>query len=294
MELLLDENAGVLSVLPSVSIGLLNTVQYIDSIYKFLEKLLARAQKAHDVQMFERLLLVQAELTELRQRGEISPGSKSIEVDSDKTLLLAYTFGSIYPEALALASDHGIRIEVFDDTRDLTTDDLELIAQNYFRVGRGKVPVFVRVLAKPQLLAQGRQAEDPNAYLQLRRMLAKLGYTVNLETFRVEASPNSELPSQPKVRETGSEVTVNVYNWYCSCEQFSAEANKSHIVENDGLLAHIQKAKSPYLYTWLRQCGRNHMTPLPMCAHFLAVVIAVHNMEAVPIEKRQIRHVWEL
>lgn len=292
-QLLLTENASILSLLPSLSLGLLKGVEYIETVYRYLDRHQRRAERANDGITAARLEKVKTELEALDGHGNVPFADKVIEIDQDKTVLLAYTFGSMYTEALALATGNGIRTEVFDDSRELSHEEIQAISANYLCKDRGKVPVFVRMLAEPPVIPNARQAEDPNVYLQIRRMLEKLNLTLNLQTFTVETS-GSPVAQQTWVQKNGPEVTVNVYNWYCSCEQFGHHICKTHTVDGRGVLKQICQSESPFLSNWFGHSGCNHITPLPICMHLLALVLSVHNMETVEIASTQIRDFSEI
>lgn len=332
---LLDGNAHVCSILPSIAPGLLTKVDYIDTIYSYLDKH-ARAN-AHDPATAGRLRKIRVQLDQLEALGTHKE-KKVIQVDHDKAVLLAYTFGAMYSEALALVTGNGIHTEVFDEDQ-LDTSELKSISDSYW-TSRGKVPVFVRVLHRPVITSD--QPDDSNVFLQLRRMVGEIGLTLNLETFDVEVKHEkkricedersggnericenesiaqnerigevknsgeiksigeNELcenkttgetvkpePTQPNIDWVRNQpsVTVNVYNWYCSCEDFSRQITRPHNSTSRDILRHVS---CPIMANWFAHSWCNHITPLPVCMHLLAVVIGVYNRAAVEIPVRLI------
>jgi len=279
---ILDDSADVCSILPSLAPGLLKKVDYIDTIYTYLDRQSARAKKTHDMVLATRLRNISDQLRRLD--SDNIKEKKVICVDPDKTVLLAYTFGTMYSEALALVSGHGIRTEVFDDTKDLSDLEVWALSKEYF-LNRGKTPVFVRVLEKP-VVESVEMAEDSNVYLQLRRMLEQIELTLNLTTFAVE--PGTEWVQNVTRDHSHAEVTVNVYNWYCSCMEFTEQISRPHNATSQDIL---DKISDPVMANWFGHSMCNHITPLPLCMHLLAVVLTVYNMEAAEIDGGQIREV---
>lgn len=285
---LLGENAAVLSIVPSLAPGLLRSVEYIETVYSFLETHRLRALRRHDTVTAARLGKIRAELELLHQQGILKIPEPLVEVDANKTVLLAHAVGPIYTEALALATGHAIRIEVYDDTQELDSDVLRAVATSYLSHNRGATPVFVRVARQPLVEPSVAPPQDSNVYLHLRRILEKMGATVNLDTFAVEQSnvPNFQ---QEKFLPSSPEVTVNVYNWYCSCEEFAAKIAGHHQCTSHEMRNQITIDSSPIVAAWFRDGRCNHVSPLPLCMHLLAVVIALHNVEQVPPLVHQVR-----
>lgn len=282
--LLQSSNAHVCSILPSVAPRSLTKVDYIDTILDFLDKQMKA--NAHDSVFVDRLHRIKTQLEKFTP--ETLPREKKvIRVDPDKTVLLAYTFGSIYSEALALVTGNDIHMEVFDDSRKLTTSELKSISDSYWD-NRGKVAVFVRVSIRPLMI--GDQPIDTNVYLQIRRMIGEIGLTLNLENFDVvrgdgEIVESGEIESHEPWVQNKETVTVNVYNWYCSCKQFAQQLIRPHNSTGGDILNHIS---CPTMANWFSHSGCNHISPLPVCMHLLAVVMGVYNRREIEIPVRQI------
>lgn len=309
MDQLLGENAAIFAILPSVSRGLLKSTDYIDVVFRFLDVERRKAERARDEITTSRLAKVEQDLQGLQEsekfRQLLSPLSaeKVIEIDHDKTVVLAHTFGAVYSQALALATNGSIKAEILSNKGELLPEELQEATRNYFLQSRGKLPILIKVSKEPVIVKTAPQVKEPNIYLEIKKMLAKLKFSLDLETFSVELSESSELleiSDTPKEIEAlalpdlGPEVTVNVYNWFCSCDQFLDTLNCYHNATGDEMAANLHSEESSIISRWFASSSCNHISPLPICMHLLAVVIAVHNMESVEIQCRQISSVTQL
>lgn len=309
MDQLLDENAAIFAVLPSVSRGLLNSTNYIDVVSRFLDVERRKAERARDEITTSRLAKVEQELRELQgterfqQVLDILNAERVTEIDHEKTVLLAHTFGPVYSHALALVTNGSIKAEILSNKAKFLPEELQEATKNYFLQSRGNVPIFIRVSKEPAIVKTAPQVKEPNIYLEIKKMLAKLKLSLDLETFSVGLSKSSDLPEisePPKESEAqvlsdlGPEVTVNVYNWFCSCDQFLDKLNCFHNVTGAEMAARLHSEESSIMSRWFASSSCNHISPLPICMHLLAVVIAVHNIESVEIQCRQISSVMQI
>lgn len=275
---------------------MLRATNYTDTVLRYLDLERKRAQRTHDEITTARLTKIHEELASFRKKGLPVAEKKVVEIDHDKTVLLAHTFGPKYTQALALATGNGIRAEVYVEETELTSDELHEIARKYFLENRGKTPIFIRVLKDPAVI-ENTEVKEPNVYLQIRKLLAKVGLTFNLESFSVEKAQDKEpFPESVEKNEPyhGPEVTVNVYNWFCTCEQFTHDIARYHNATSEDILSQLSGVDNAILARWFSQSDCNHISPLPICMHLLAVVLAVHNFETAGISTHQIRDFSEI
>lgn len=166
---LLDPDASVLTLLPALALGLASRRPYIDDVYRFLDSH-ARDPTARGLVRIRRLL------------ERAAPSAKpvyTVHIDPEKAVLLAYTFGKMYSEALALA-DGGIEARVVA----ATDEAAERAVETYLEGHMPEAPVLVRVLARPSARRAG--ADDAaHVYLRARAMIERLGLQLDLERLEV-------------------------------------------------------------------------------------------------------------
>lgn len=276
---LLHDNANVFALLPSLAADLLRREPYVESIRRTVDKEAARLQSAGDLLAVQRLHSIRAQLLLLA-------GPTVLTVDKNKTLLLAYAFGDIYLPALALATSNGVRFEVFRDT---TVEEIDA----HLTQRPSTEPILIRVLDEPKVKPTAEHV-DVNVYLQIRTMLAKVGCTLNLETFEVEHTERSidPAPQHEDAKEEyadSKEEYVDLYSWYCSCGHFLDQISTVHTKQGPELVVGVE----PNIVTnYLQHSQCKHISPLPMCRHLLAVLLVVFNRAALGDEAIRI-YCWQ-
>lgn len=303
---LLEQDAAILTLVPSLAPGLVSRRPYVDSLYTFLDTLNdARPELVSAI----RLLVEKAVAA-----GQCKNVS-TVHVDLEKTVLLTYAFGDLYSAALALA-DGGIEALVAGGEHHSAPEAV----QKYMRGQTPPVPVFMRVdLAPRQTLEQ--QAAPAHGLLRARAMLEVLGLRLDLDTLEVHADseiqtdarddppaaetghgmhlgpqvPKGEhVPHVPKKLETCPEplqtptVLADLHAWFCLCEPFS-RACAGHFRSGTQVAAQTLGL----LARFFQRSRCNHATPLPVCMHLLALVLLAYN-PALPVRVRRITRAREI
>lgn len=277
LDSLLRENSRIFTLLPALGTGLLTRQNSVDSVYACIDSHLKR--KGRDE---EPLTKIKQQIQQLEEQGNLK--EQVLLVDEDKTIMLAYAFGEIYSLALALAID-GIHLQVLNQLT-MSIEELKKIAREYLQAdGDDKVPVFAKVLSMPRKVVAPPPPEQ-NVYLQLRQLLSKMGYTITLDTLEVLRYQQVQNTSELLQKEYVELETVDLYNWACTCSAFVSSYNQvpsstsPQVVEgfHDSLLLR---------YFMARQSSKQ-LSPLPICQHILALVLAALNEDNVDIEVNQI------
>ncbi|QBM90159.1 SWIM zinc finger protein [Metschnikowia aff. pulcherrima] len=167
------QNASVLTLLPSLANGLLSQVSRLERVLNFIDDEVAVLR--YNQQKLDRLLHIKKQLQEIEKPAHNSV----VNVDAEKTLLLAYAFGEQYAPALALLTGKQISIQVWGTQLiEPTRESLD----RFFISHEKDIPIFVQVSKEP--VAEEKEAVmDVNPFLQLRTMLADLGLLMNLSDF---------------------------------------------------------------------------------------------------------------
>lgn len=284
-------NSRILSLLPSLASGLILRTPFTDKIYDFLEKQSKKALRNGDKDRAKDLDRIHEALKARQDEGFIML-KKSSTIDKDKTVILSYSFGNVYLEALRLATGHAVKLDYFvkdGQGSEFDCKTLKELARTYLMGNANqdtRNSIFVKVTDNP--VEETVVYSEPSDFLELRRLLAEIGYTVKLDTKELEKIPPSathEGTSTHPPPVQGPYHYVDVYSWHCTCEQFFECYNNDPTVPGVELLQDFSSnvSRGP-LHKYLAVCGVLHVNPLHICSHLLAIVLCAYNIDAVDIK----------
>mmetsp|Transcript_476 Transcript_476/g.561 ORF Transcript_476/g.561 Transcript_476/m.561 type:complete len:381 (+) Transcript_476:2540-3682(+) len=260
---LLQENSAIFSLLPLLIQGLFHWESHLAILLKFLQNQIEESEVLDESQTIQ-LQAIYSQIQEISKR-EVTKHSNQNDVlviDEDKSLLLTFTFGRAFMDALSILSDsNNINIIVYCEEgtdKDLVNElGVNYLQGNFESTGPGAFyPISVKVTQVKQVreqtklrVSKKRMAEIGQrlAYLDLERMLNNAGLTINdageLTTIpkstntlkesdsqnlflRSSANSDERIQLQKELNEavaTKRELNiVDLKSWYCSCEEFQA------------------------------------------------------------------------
>ncbi|OBA22277.1 hypothetical protein METBIDRAFT_150121 [Metschnikowia bicuspidata var. bicuspidata NRRL YB-4993] len=171
-----EQNAPIFSLLPSLAPGLIFQTTYSNVIVKFIRDEMARLGQSQPT--VDRLEHVKDQLL----KSTLHSGEYTLEVDEQKSLILAYAFGEIYTPALALVTGKHITVQFWGAGEEQPGQPM---IRNCVLNPESCDPIFFEVLDDPQI-DKRRGVLDVNPFLQVRGMVSKLGLLLNLSTFDLE------------------------------------------------------------------------------------------------------------
>ncbi|QRG38758.1 hypothetical protein FDK38_003176 [Candidozyma auris] len=284
--LLVDENARLLTLFPALASRLLKSQRCVDQIYEYINQLLQQEDDAT-------LRQVKEDIEKLDKERKLK-NSFYDSVDSNKTILLTYAFGDMYTQALSMATGGNIRADVLN-AEELRQDQLEELVRQFMTGNQSEkmYPIFLRVYNN--IIDEHVAVKERNHWLELRRMLGKVGATLNLDTKKVgiDNDPSEEIG---RVWPEGEYTSVDPYNWFCSSEEFICDSgdDKEHISSEQLLEGYERNEVNEPLFNFLLKRGPKVPKKLPICTQLLAVLIAAYNYESIPIQIKQISEPWQV
>lgn len=284
-----EKNSRVLLILPSLLSGLLRRRRFVDRVYEYIDEVLKRGED-------ESLVKLRKSIEKADEEGKFWE-KEDVSVDPSKTIMLTYLFGDMYTKALGLATGGNIQAEVYS-VEELEKEEIQRIVKNHFtgKLEPGTQPVFLRVYE--DTLAQPVAEKEANHWLEIRRLLAKIGASVDLNTKLLEMLENLEHSTETeRIWPLGKTVCVNLYNWFCSNSEFlKALADKKNETPIEQVLEGYERnSENDLLFEiLLKRLPRPQIDPIPMCAELLAVLIAAYNYESIPINIQRITETWQV
>lgn len=192
---LLQENSAILSILPLLIQDLFHWESHLEILLKFLQNQIEASEVLEESQTIQ-LQAIYSQIQEIAEKGIVeNSGQKDVLViDENKSILLAFTFGRAFVDALSILSDpKNIKIVVYceEGTEKSLINEL---GANYLQ---GKFestgpnachPIGVKVVQVKQIrerskarVSKKRVAEIGQrlAHLDLEKMLHNAGLTIN-------------------------------------------------------------------------------------------------------------------
>ncbi|CUM54994.1 unnamed protein product [Debaryomyces tyrocola] len=192
---LLQENSAILSILPLLIQDLFHWESHLEILLKFLQNQIEASEVLEESQTIQ-LQAIYSQIQEIAEKGIVeNSGQKDVLViDENKSILLAFTFGRAFVDALSILSDpKNIKIVVYceEGTEKSLINEL---GANYLQ---GKFestgpnachPIGVKVVQVKQIrerskarVSKKRVAEIGQrlADLDLEKMLHNAGLTIN-------------------------------------------------------------------------------------------------------------------
>lgn len=192
---LLQDNSAILSILPLLIQDLFHWESHLAILLKFLQNQIGESEVLDESQTIQ-LQAIYSQIQEISEK-EVAKNKKQNDVlviDEDKSLLLTFTFGRAFLDALSILADpNNINVVVYCEEG----TDKELVNElgaNYLQGNFGSTgtgvfhPISVKVTQVKQVrersktrVSKKRLAEISQrlAYLDLERMLSNAGLTIN-------------------------------------------------------------------------------------------------------------------
>lgn len=288
------ENADVLSLLSSLGPGLLVSKSHFEVAIAYLDDVLKDASSDSVLKdtslgddLRERFTGLRAQLHDL-DRAQTVPPSTVLDIDVNKSFLLAHTFPKQYNEALALLVGKSICLELWARSE----SPLALVEQ-YMCGQSSDAAVFVRMKEAPEKEETREIPSDP--LVRINQLLEPLRYTFTrdgLEPFESTPAADShdtDISVKHALLPTAGFVHVDPYTWFCSCCAFQASCQEGTVCRKRGLEIvreeNLQEEKNYSLLRFLANSPCFHPDRLPMCKHLLAVLLAAANWEVARAEK---------
>lgn len=301
-----DENASILTLLPALASGLISKISTVDVVLNFIDQEVAKLHQNQE--KADRFLHVKKQL----QNTQIHIDGFSLDIDEQKSIILAYTFGELYTPALALLIGNHISIQFWGLEHGVPS--LQTIERCIMEPS-GVDPLFIQVSNNPSIETKV-DIPDVNPFLQLRAMVAKLGLLMNLSTFDLEQiEPRAENTDgntcsindekflnmqneyfQSSIKQANSvelnimktdqtleplgfqsheKVFVDPSNWFCSCAEFTMQSFEVHEKCGSEILGQVT---GPLVVKKLFQNkDSSYPNTLPICKHILAVMLMIFN-----------------
>ncbi|KAM9936869.1 hypothetical protein OXX80_003593, partial [Metschnikowia pulcherrima] len=304
------QNASVLTLLPSLANGLLTQVSRLERVLNFIDDEVAVSR--YNQQKLDRLLHIKKQLQEIEKPAHNSV----VNVDAEKTLLLAYAFGEQYAPALALLTSRQISIQVWGtQSIEPTRESLD----RFFEFHEKDIPIFVQVSKEP-VVEEKEAVMDVNPFLQLRTMLADLGLSMDLSDFTLVKADAVKTASEKasvkesiceeigrgseKQNEPSPELGINIEPQNLTCESKHDQVNrpdlenpskvmvdlnmwycscldftKKSYVTHDKSWSDIMHSTdgSSTIANFVQNASCKFPATLPICKHLLAVVLLACN-----------------
>lgn len=194
-DFLLQENSAILSILPLLIQDLFHWESHLEILLKFLQNQIEASEVLEESQTIQ-LQAIYSQIQEISEKGMVENCHQKdvLVIDENKSILLAFTFGRAFADALSILSDpRNINIVVYCEEG---TDEnlVNELGANYLQ---GKfestgsnacLPISVKVTQVKQIresskgrVSKKRMAEIGQrlAHLNLEKMLHNAGLTIN-------------------------------------------------------------------------------------------------------------------
>lgn len=289
-----EKNADVLALLSSASPGLLISKSHFEIAIAYLDKVLKGSSTdivLKDVLSGDDL---KAQFTSLRSqlkdlyRASDNPSSTVLDIDENKSFLLAHTFPKQYPEALALLTGKAITIELWSHSESPYT-----LVEKYMSGQNCDTTVFVRLKETAEKEEIPQIPTDPLIYVN--QLLKPLRYSFirnelqHIEGTSTEESDKFNIAIKHALLPSFGYVHVDPYTWFCSCFTFYEMCQESEVCRQQGkeIVGEVDNLKlSKFnILSFLANSPNFHADRLPMCKHLLAVLLGAANWEVAISEK---------
>lgn len=214
----------------------------------------------------------------------------TLQIDTNKSFLLAHTFPDDFPSALALLTSKAVLLEIWGSVEDPAA------VVNLYVTGEGNgVPVFPRVSAVPtrddvngQKQKEGLKDDynmlssdnlrDLGAVEPLARDIETCFGIVRNQSSQINKLEHLEVESRLEVLSRSTHVHVDPYSWFCSCnldpEKRYDRSGQKVVDDNTNGLQNV-------IHLFLVTSTCRFPEKLPMCLHLLAILLAALNWGTV-------------
>lgn len=267
-EYLHGDDAGIIGMLPALASDLVShrsyTQQLLDQIEQQLDQGIVSISSTN-----EQLRLVYQQLASKHANNDIPAMQTGQDmyyvIEENKSIMLNLVFGSLYQEAMEMYVSQCIDVIVYSKDNNVA---VQLVVEEYFR-GEYTVPVVIKVYEKGKPKTRG-------TLLDLTSQLENLGLRITKGWELV----NFAKPAEPTViTGRGEPVIVDLKTWYCSCD--GAKPTTGTLESAQSLFANYPDSKEigvlKAIFDSNMRTECKYPTPLPICCHLLAMIIAAFN-----------------